>query len=260
MHGFTVGQKLWAGFATMLGLLLLQGFASVAAIGTFQRVLDSSIKRGSASAELVRDLHESVANMKAYAKMTQFTYALDQMTGHKSAGTCASCHRIAAPDTAQHEFAAIADHIRPKLRALGEGMTLEEKQSLDVVDKGVTEWAAVFGDYLSKASARQFDAGHSIITDRMEPIRERIEQATKELVVVEAQSLERSQAESVASVKQKALWLFGLQLTILLPTVFLAWRFIRRVTTQLRVLREAARYLAAGDVDGAENWLASVGL
>jgi nitrogen fixation/metabolism regulation signal transduction histidine kinase len=262
MKGFGVGQKLGAGITIMICLLLLQGYASIAVLGTLSSTLDRSARMASESSALVNGIRTDVAEMKNFGKMTQFAYAINVKLDQKAASDCLLCHTLPNPDTAQREFATLAAGVHSKLQTLAAtgGLSAEEKQPLDRVDKSTTEWSAVFGEFLAKASARQFVEAHSTTVDRMEPIRERVAKETNEVEAVASRSLARSQAETAAAVKQRIILLLGLQAVIILPMIFFAWRFIRRLVASLRALGEAARYLAAGDADGALRQLTAGGL
>jgi len=252
---FTIGQKLGSSLAALISLSVLQAYLSYAAIGTISRTLDLSVEKASRSSSQVEDIQASVAAMKAQAKLTQFAYALNGMLGQK-ASACVSCHALPEPDQAKREFTAIAAGVRPKLKALGASASLPgEQQLLDGVDQAVTEWTTAFGEFIAQASARQFDAGHSIITDRMEPISERLSKAVREIEAVEARGLKRAQAETVAGVKSRTMWFFGLQFLVLVPLFVFAWRFIRSLTAQLRLFAAVAQRLAAGDAESASKLL-----
>ncbi len=261
MKGFSIGQKLGAGSAMMIGLILVEGFVCIEAIGVLSHSLDDSVKKASESTALLRGIHTTVGQMREFAKKTQFAYALNLTLDQRDRGGCSSCHSLPDPDQAGRQFATIAAGIQPKLQALAAtGLSAEERKPLDRVDQSTSEWRVVFGEFLGKASAREFDAAHTIITDRMEPIRERIEKAAREMEAGQAGRLARSQAAVAADVKQRTAWLFGLQFAILLPTVFLVCRFIRRLSQQVRALCGAARDIADGDADRALSRLTLVGL
>jgi CHASE3 domain sensor protein len=261
MDRFNIRQKLGISFAIMICLMLLQGYASLEAMRMLGRSFDSSTRKAGESSALIRETLAGVAGMNAYTRKTQFACALNGMLDPKAAGACLSCHPLPNADESRREFAAISAVVHSKLQALAAtGLSADEKQPLDRVDQSAKEWRDVFGEFLGKATAHQFDAGHSIITGRMEPIRESMEKATKEIEAVEAHSLARSQAESAAVVQQRVVLLFGFQFAVLLPTIFFFWRFLRRLSAQLRALCEAARSMAAGDVENALSVLTAVGL
>jgi len=261
MNGFGVGQKLGAGFTVMVLLLLMQGYACFAVLGTVSSTLDRSAKMTSESTAQVDGIRTTVAEMKNFDKMTQFAYAINVKLDSKAASDCLSCHALPNRDATQREFATLAADIHARLRTLGAtGLSVEEQQPLDRADQSTTEWTAIFGEFLAKASARQFADAHSMTTDRMEPLLERLLKETKEVEAVSARSLARSQAEAAAKVRHKIFLLLGLQLAIILPMVFFGWRFIRRLATRLRSLDHAARYMAAGDAEGALRQLSATGL
>lgn len=261
MNALGIGQKLGAGFAIMICLLVLQGYASITVMGTLSSILDRSVKKVSESAGLISGIRTGAAEMKDFSKMTQFAYAINSKLDQKAASDCLMCHALPNPDTAKREFATIAGEVHSKLQAMAAtGVSAEEKQALDRVDQNTTDWSAVFGEFLAKASARQFVDAHSITIDRMEPVLERMMKETKELEAVEARSLARSQAETAATVKQRIVLVFGLQVAIILPLIFFGWRFIRHLAAGLRALAEAAHHLAAGNADGASRRLTTAGL
>ena len=169
---------------------------------------------------------------------------------------CLACHDLPNSEKARHDFAAIAAGVRPKLQSLAAiAPSPAAKQILDRVDQSTTEWTTAFGEFLAKASAHQFDAGHSIITDRMEPISERISQETKEVEAVETRELARSQAETAAGVKHWERMFFGILFALLVPAVIIVWRIIRSLTARIKLLTAAAQLLAAGDAVGASGLL-----
>ncbi len=261
MQGFSLGQKLGAGFAIVIGLTTLEGYTSIAAIGALGDTFDHSVRESSDSAALVSDIQTVVTGMTTYTKMAQFGYALNATLSQGHANACSACHSLPDPDKAQREFAALASQLHPKLQALGAtGLSAEEKQPLNRIDKGASAWVTAFDEFVKKASSSQFDAGHSIITDRIEPIRDGIENATKELGAGEAHRLESVPVQLAAVVKQKLFWLLGIQFAVLTPTIAFAWRFIRRLSLQLRALCGCASDIADGDVNGALRRLNSAGL
>jgi hypothetical protein len=248
----------------MICLLLLQGYASIAVLGTLSSTLESSAKLSSESAILVNGIRTNAYEMKNLGKMTQFAYAINVKLDQKAASVCLSCHVPPDPDAARGEFATFANEIHAKLQALRalntSGLSAEEQQPLDRVDQSTREWSAAFGTFLVQASARRFVEAHSMTIDTMEPTLQRVINETKEVEGVSVRSLARSQAETAAVVKHRIVLLLGVQLAIILPMVFFGWRFIRRIAASLRVLGVAAQYIAAGDADGALRLLNAAGL
>jgi CHASE3 domain sensor protein len=252
---FSIRQKLGLLFVALICLSLLQGYVTFATIGTLGQTMDVSVKKASESSTLAGDIQARVSEMKAYAKMTQFAYALNGMMGQKTSA-CVSCHELPDSGKARRESAAIAAVVRPKLQALAALATsAEEKKLLERADRSVTEWTTAFDEFLAKASARGFDAGHSIITDRMGPMGERLTRETKDIEVAAENGLAQSQAETAAGVKRKAFLFVGVQLAVLAPTCLLGWRFILSLTARLKLLTVVARRLAAGDAAGASGLL-----
>jgi nitrogen fixation/metabolism regulation signal transduction histidine kinase len=258
-HG--VGQKLGMGFAIVIGLMLLQGFASISAMRTLSSALDRSVKKIGESSAQLNGIQATLAGMKDFTKMTQFAYSINVKLDQKAASDCLMCHTLPDGDAARREFATMADGVHSKIKALAAAASsAEEKQALDRLDRSTTDWSAVFGGFIAKASARQFVEAHSTTVETMEPIIERMVKEVHELETIEARNMVRSQAETAAAVKQKVFLMFGLQAVILLPAIFFGWRFTRRLGANLRGLGRAASCLAAGDADAALRQLTAVGL
>jgi nitrogen fixation/metabolism regulation signal transduction histidine kinase len=245
----------------MIGLMLLQGFASVLAMRTLSSALDRSVKKISESSAQINGIRTNLAGMKDFTKMTQFAYSINVKLDQKAASDCLACHTLPDADTARSEFGTMAAAVHSKIKALAAaGASAEEKQALDRLDRSTTDWSAVFGGFIARASARQFVEAHATTVENMEPLIERMVKEVNELEAIEERNLMQAQAETAAAVKQKVFLMFGVQAVILLPVIFFGLRFTRRLAASLRALGRAASCLAAGDADAALRQLAAAGL
>lgn len=243
----TIGQKLVAAFGAVIALTLVLACSSIATISSLGRTLEGTLARSVEGAALTDSIGQGVAELKAYAKMTQFAYTVNGMLDKKSAASCLACHTV--PDRGETEsgFNAIVgkihgDTAKLRLRLDGSGGT-----QIDSIDKSTDEWAGSFRQFVDEAAAGQFERAHSIITDQMGPLREIIDKASAQLQIFQDQNVARVARDSGQQVS-KVRWMAVILVGICLGAGLGVLLMIRMMNSSLRSLvsrlMEASRFVA----------------
>jgi len=186
----TIGRKL----ATSLGLVLILaavlGYSSFLTVRRLGGRLAVAVNEDARIVDLIGEIKVDLRAMKERSTGTQFAYAVSslfkvdspQLAALGAISDCRSCHAFGSTDEHRKEFAKIADHaaadvsqLQPLLRNDG------SRRAAGDIAAAIAGWRQVFDEYLRDVEAKKFAAGHNLVTDRMQPLLERVDQAAAAL-------------------------------------------------------------------------------
>lgn len=264
-----VSQKLALSFGIVLLLACLLSYSSLQTVRRLGGMLDIAVNEDARTADLIGDIKLRLREMKELSTSTQFSYALSGVltvsscttNTARSLGDCATCHTVGAADDGRKSFAALADQASAQA---GELKPLVHSQqasaSLQVITGSIGEWRGLFDDFVARASKNDFASGHSVVTDKMEPLLERVTKAADALGA-EQQTIRNNAKSAAAENVRRSRWtIVVLMILNLLCGAWLA-ATIRQINRLLRALagelNQGARRVSA---DAEEVQQASHGL
>jgi len=254
----TIGQKLAASFGVMLALTCLLSYSSLAVVNRLGGILSTSVNENSRVADLISSIKLQLREMKELATATQFSYAVSsvlkadshQAKTVESLGDCATCHAFGAPDEHRNGFAKLADRasatfnqLRPLIKSQ------KERESLEVIGQAIGDWRQIFDQYVDFASKGDFAGGHALVTDKMEPLLERVNAAAQTLETGQRALLDAANASAGKSVAASR-WTTSVLIAISIACGIFLFFTIRKIN---RSLSEISCQLRDGAQRVAEN-------
>ncbi len=283
----TIGQKLTVASLTAVALTAALGYSALTSVDRLGRSLDRAVNHTAAAENLVGELRVDLDEMKAHVKAAQFACSLNSFLKREAqlehqlqeerarrqtegeappaeapaTAACAACHGIASPDAGRAAFDALARRFQGRAGQL-RNLT-GRSDALDDIERGVRDWSALFSDYLETAIRKQdFERAHTLLTDRIAPVVQRINQSTVALARQQDVALgeSRREAAGVAARHRRVVWvLLALSLACcaaILAAVRGASGALRRAVGELAA-RAAAVLQQAAEVSGAGKALAA---
>jgi methyl-accepting chemotaxis protein/methyl-accepting chemotaxis protein-1 (serine sensor receptor) len=197
--GLSLAGKLAASFVAILALMTVLSTSSWFATSSLGGMLNTVAVTSSTETELIEAISDGFQEMQDHAKQTQLSHAIGTLEGSAGAnqGRCSGCHAIEAAEKDRAQFEATGARIEEKLAALG-GMVPDDKSrlALDTIRHNLKDWVAFYREYLKTTGAGQFETAHSIIVDRMLPLRQEIDTAVGQLTSAHRGRLDHSSQEA----------------------------------------------------------------
>jgi methyl-accepting chemotaxis protein len=198
-RNLSLAGKLAASFVAILALMTILSTSSWFAATSLGGMLNAVAVTSSTETELIEAISDGVQEMQDQAKQTQLSHAIGTLEGSAGAnrGRCSGCHAIEAAEKDRAQFEATGARIEESIAALG-GMIPDDKsrQALDTIRRNLKDWVALYREYLKTTGAGQFETAHSIIVDRMLPLRREIDTAVGQLTSAHRARLDRSAQEA----------------------------------------------------------------
>jgi len=256
-NSMTVGKKLAISFGTLLGVSALLGYSSLETVRRLGGMLDTEVNENARTADLISAIKLQLHEMKVLATATPFSYAVSrvlkvdarQAKTVETLGECASCHAFGEAGQHRQGFAALADRANALFNEVRPLVHSEKaRSSLAVIGPAINEWRQIFDQYLDFAAKDEFASGHALVTDKMEPLLDRVNGAAQALEA-EQQTLRTATKASAETNVTRSRWatLALIAISILCGIVVVV--VIREIN---RLLREIAAELnqGAGRVSG----------
>jgi len=247
----TIGQKLTASFGVVLFVTLLLSYSSLATVSRLGGSLAVAVNRDPKIVDLIGEIKLDLQEMKDLSTKTQFSYAVGnvlkvnscQLTALRGLGDCGSCHAFGAAEEHRGPFSKVADHAMASANELLPLLNQEaSRAAAEEIRNAIGQWRQVFEDYLGDVGRGDFAAGHALVTDRMEPLLERVNKAAA--VLADGQQALRASSRAAAdkSVQRSQLTTFVL-IGVSLACGLVLLLAIRNIN---RLLRSAVRDLNQG--------------
>jgi methyl-accepting chemotaxis protein len=206
LNNLTIGQKLTASFGVVLILAGLLSYSSLETVSRLGGRLATAVNEDAKVIYLIGEIKLDLHVMKELSTRVQFSYAVEnvlqvipsQLAALHDRGNCAACHAFGKADDHRGEFAQLADRAAANTNALmpllNQGASRTAAES---IRSAIGEWREVFEEYLHDVDRRDFDSAHALVTDRMQPLLDRVDQTTASLST-EQQALGATTRESAA--------------------------------------------------------------
>ena len=275
----TVSQKLALGFGVVLVLVFGLSYSSLETVSRLGGMLDRAVNENAKTANLIGAVRLDLHEMKETSTATQFAYSLSGVLKIDSAGSsshvlgeCSGCHTLGSTRERQKSFDTVASLASAQVRELRSLVHSERaNKSLESMDQAITEWRGVFSEYLNLASKGDFAGSHALVTDHMEPLLQRVNEAATALDQ-EQQAMGAVERASAALNVARSRWTTLVLMTIaVLCGAFLVVvirqinRLLRQVVAELnqRAVRvsedaEGVRRASVALSDGASAQAASI--
>lgn len=247
----TIGQKLTASFGVVLVVTLLLSYSSLATVSRLGGSLAVAVNRDSKIVDLIGEIKLDLQEMKEQSTRTQFSYAVGnvlkvnscQLTALRGLGDCGACHAFGAAEEHRGPFAKVADHALGRANELLPLLNQEaSRAAAEEIRNAIGQWRQVFEDYLADVGRGDFATGHALVTDRMEPLLERVNKAAAVLADGQQALRASSRAAAEQSVQRSQLTTFAL-IGVSLACGLVLLLAIRNIN---RLLRRAVRDLNQG--------------
>jgi methyl-accepting chemotaxis protein/methyl-accepting chemotaxis protein-1 (serine sensor receptor) len=220
-------------------------------------MLDRAVNENAKTANLIGAVRLDLHEMKETSTATQFAYALSGVLKVDSAcssarvlGDCSGCHTLGSANDRQKGFDALAGQAAAQVSELRRLVHSETaNKSLETISQAIADWRGVFGEYLSLASKGDFAASHALVTDKMEPLMQRVDEAAATLEQEQQAMGAAARASAGANVARSRWTTLGLMTVSLLCGAFLVV-VIRQIN---RLLRGVAAELNQGAGRVAED-------
>ena len=186
----SVGSKLAMSFGVVLLLIGVLTFSSFDIVRRLGGMLDVAMNEDTKVVDLIGAIQLQLREMKEASTSTQFSYALSGVlkvdTAHGSSGhelgSCSACHAFGSPETHRQSFGKLADQASGYANELLPLVHSQKARSaLETIRNAIGDWREVFGRYLEFAAQGDFTSAHALVTDRMDPLTQVVNQATKQL-------------------------------------------------------------------------------
>jgi methyl-accepting chemotaxis protein/methyl-accepting chemotaxis protein-1 (serine sensor receptor) len=247
----TVGRKLAVSFGIVLVLACLLGYSSLETVRRLGGMLDTAVNENAKSAGLTSSIKLQLHEMKELTTATQFSYAVSsvlkvdvcQLKTVQALGDCASCHAFGSGQEHRGAFAKLADRALATYQQLRPLVHSEKaRSSLEVIGAAIGEWRHIFEQYLDLVSKGGFAEGHTLVTDRMEPLLERVNAAAQALES-EQQALAAASQHTASTNVSRSKWTTLALLAVSLGCGVFLIVVIREIN---RALRSIAAELSEG--------------
>jgi len=240
----TVGRKLAVSFGIVLSLGCLLSYSSLETVRRLGGMLDVAVNEDARTSDLIGAIKLQLHEMKEESTTTQFAYAVSgvltlssrRTNTAKSLGDCASCHTVGAADDRRKSFAALANRAEALAGELRPLVHSERASaSLDAITGAIGEWRRLFGEFVDHVSRNDFASGHALVTDKMEPLLQRVGAAADALEAEQQVLRSKAKASAGNNVGRSRWTTLALMILSFLCGAWLAVT-IRQTNRQLRAI------------------------
>ena len=247
----TIGRKLALSFGVVLLLVGLLSYSSLATVRRLGGILNSTVNQEAQVADLISAIKVDLREMKETSTATQFSYAVSHVLQVQSGevdkvnalGDCASCHAFGEAAEHQTGFTKLADQATAHADELAPLIHREKaRAAVESIRGAITDWRKIFDQYLGLTGKGDFPSAHALITDQMEPLLERVDQATKDLET-EQQELRAASKVTAEGNVSRSRWTTVSLIGVSLVCGFFLIAAIRQIN---RLLRQIAGDLNHG--------------
>jgi len=255
----TIGRKLAISVAASVACLAVLSITSLKVISKLGASLDAAVNVTGKKLDLIGREREAFEELKSASLRAQIAYAIAHLE-RGSAGAaqegCSTCHSPAPVADSAREIEAsraIVGKLGGELRRLVSDGT--ERNALDTLDRGASQWAENSNEYLGLAGSGRFVDAHAVLRDKMFPVLEETEKAAKLLAGTENEALAASDRAAGKEISDARLALFiTIGLNLLVAGVML-WVVFRITATLRQVAVEIAN--EAGEISAAASQVSS---
>ena len=232
----SLGKKLTLCLVAVGGTGVACSYSSLQAIHKLGAMLDAATNVAARRMDLVTDIRAGFQEMENHAKKTQFAHAIHNLEGSATLDgiACSACHVLRAPTEDLREFEAGGTQIELRI-AEAEGLITDPRSraELEVLRSGVTNWRALYRNYLVKIGGNDFAAAHGIMSGKMLPVLGDIDKATGQLIDEQRAFFRDSNAEAGVTADRNR-WIAIVLAGLGVITIAIILWVVARATSRLR--------------------------
>jgi methyl-accepting chemotaxis protein len=245
----TISGKLTFGIAALVVSLMILSYTSLRAISGLGDSLDVAVNRTAKKLELVGSTREAFQELRHESVREQIAYSLREMERRAGAESrsgstaCSNCHTPSAVDENLRHLDETGSAVRQQMaelrRLLSDPLSI---QALDAIERGLSGWVGSSKEYLALANGNRFEDAHAVLREKVFPILEEVDKASKVVSGRERESLALSNRQAHQEVSRNrwvAFSLIGLNVAVALLVLWL----IAGITA---ALRQAVSEVSAG--------------
>jgi hypothetical protein len=275
----TISKKLTLASLAVMVLTLLLSFTALATMRTLGGKLETAVNTDARAEGLLLGIRLDLEEMSTLAKDTQSAYVMEsvlridpKVAGKPDMpGECSSCHAVGSTVDRRSRFDLAAARATARVREVRSLLPdTQSVTSLEKIGPGITEWQRLYSSYLEFTERAAFGPGHSLVTDRMNPLLETLSAAAAALEERENAALANAKADAAATLRRSRVMVFALIAASILCGIVImaaAWQvkhILLRIASELfdrsaGVARyadqvgEAGQALAAGACEQVES-------
>ena len=191
---FTAGQKLTLSFLAMLGLMFAFSLVAWNLVRSLGGALDQVTDFTARKIEIAGNIRSGFDDMSAHTRSTHLNYVIHYLERNLKHESCGACHDAGMLKTNQEGFESATRAVRKELATLKTLVADNERASVSTLESAADAWSANYRDYLSQADRGKFNDAHQIITERMNPLLDKVFEQTD--------ALETRQRDALAEAKR----------------------------------------------------------
>jgi methyl-accepting chemotaxis protein len=246
----SIGQKLAISFGVVLVLAGLLSYTSLETVSRLGGTLATAVNEDAKIIDLIGALKLDLQEMNELSIKAQFAYVVGSILKVDAAeaatlealGSCTTCHAFGSADDHRKDFAKLADRADRHANELLPLLKQEDsRKAAGDIRGAIGEWRRAFEQYLEHVAGRDFAGGHALVTDRMQPLLDRVNQAAAALSAQQQALRATARDSATTSVQRSKVTIFVLIGACLLCGLGLALA-IRSINRLLRsVVKELNR-------------------
>ena len=238
----TVGKKLAVSFGVVLALTCGLSYSSWETVSRLGGMLDRAVNENAKTANLIGAVRLNLHEMKEISTAIQFAYALSgvlkmdsaKSSATKALGECSGCHTLGAADDLRKNFNTVADRAAEQVNELRPLVHSERtERALEAIGRSIDQWRKIFAEYLVLTSRGDFAGSHKLVSDRMDPLVQRVSDAATELEK-EQEAMGAAARTATASNVARSRWTTVALMTIGLLCGMFLMVVIRQINGPLR--------------------------
>ncbi len=239
----TVWNKVRICIGAILVLTSALSIVSVTMVGGLGRKLETAINQNVKAESILGQTKISLRELRHLSTDTQYAYVLGNLVALKQGKAklgelspdCSGCHLMGTAGDRRQSFGRVAQGALAGLRQLQMlAWSDASRQAVREIGDGVTAWQGLYGDYLERVGRGEFGEAHAIVTGKMTPLLERLDNhlaaLTRETESLISQARESS-AVSVIRARNTSLVL----MSITLGCAGMVLLVFRQIAANLRV-------------------------
>ena len=250
-----ISAKLLLSFAAVLLLVLGLSYSSLSAIGGLGASLDHAVNANARKLQLVGEIHTGFEEMRAESTKVEMSLVnmlivrLDVHEGAADGATCSSCHTRDYVASHKKRFDDAANSLKQRVLELRPIVdTAAEQQALDKIASGISQWLALYEEYMTLAWQHKFNDGHEVMLGKIYPLIEALDKTADQLLAEQQGLLKTASQDAQTRVSRSRNTAFVLLALCLVAGCAVCWT-VHGVTVTLREfareMREVTHQVAA---------------
>ena len=204
----TISRKLTLACLVMLALTLGLGYHGLSVSGRLGEALDHAVTSDARELELVAAVRAGFQEMTAQVTAVHNVYVIGYLESTASAqpkrsidgASCSACHGVDSVEGRRQTLATAATALKQEVAELRGLVGREGGGALNRIDDGASRWLNLYQEYLALAGAGNFPDAHTVLTQKMPPILQDVDQATRLLGDRERSLLQTAGASARAGI------------------------------------------------------------